>query len=88
MARRKASASGYRALTVLHHGGSPSTQAGALVPETFLTDSGESRPVDFDRLLELGAIEQVGADDGADAPTDAPDAATDAPPAADKEPTA
>ena len=51
----------HRALTDVLLGNRPAAHAGDLVPDTFVNMTGQEEPVDFDRLLELGAVEEVGA---------------------------
>lgn len=49
----------YRALTEVLLGHAPPAKAGDIVPETYLDMDGVEQPVDFDRLLELEAVEKV-----------------------------
>jgi len=44
---------------MLGHG--PPAAPGELIPETYLDVTGEKRPVDFERLIELGAAEKISA---------------------------
>lgn len=53
---------GFRALTDVCVGNAPPLPAGELIPETFLNMTGQQVPVDFDRLVELGAAEEVAED--------------------------
>ncbi len=49
---------GYRALTHVMRGNAPVVEPGELIPETYLDLQGQEQPVDFERLVELGAAEK------------------------------
>lgn len=74
----------YRALEPILNGLDPAIKPGEIVPATFRGTLGEENPRDFDRLLQLGVVEDAAtkhpdAPDGAPAADGAP---PDAPPAA------
>jgi hypothetical protein len=49
----------YRALTDVLLGHDPPALPGELIPDTYVDSNGDTQPVDFDRLLDLGAAEKV-----------------------------
>lgn len=49
----------YRALTDVLLGLQPPALAGELLPDTFRDFNGDEQPVDFERLVEIGAAEKV-----------------------------
>ncbi len=49
----------YRALTHVLRGNAPPVEPGEIVPDTFLDVFANEQPVDFERLVELGAAEKV-----------------------------
>lgn len=51
----------HRALTDVLLGHQPPVQAGEVIPGSFRDAEGTEHPVDFDRLVELGAAEKVSA---------------------------
>jgi hypothetical protein len=83
----------YRALDNVHSGNGPVVKPGEIVPATFIDSLGETQPVDFDRLVELGAVQDAslpytpdGAADEAVAPAGAPPVAEPTAPAKAKRP--
>lgn len=54
---------GFRALTDVLLGHGHPAKPGDLIPEHYIDSTGEKRPVDFERLVELGAAEKVTAAD-------------------------
>jgi hypothetical protein len=70
----------YRALDNVHSGQGPVIKPGEIVPGGYTDSLGVEQTVDFDRLLELGAVQDAslpyapeGAEDPAAAPGDAPE---------------
>lgn len=51
----------YRALSSVHMGSAPPVNAGEVIPETYLDVTGAEHPVDFERLVALGAAEEISA---------------------------
>lgn len=49
----------FRALTDIFLGNRPPVKAGEEIPEHWVDMAGEKLKVDFDRLVELGAAEEV-----------------------------
>ena len=49
----------YRALTEVLLGQSPAAQPGDILPDTYADMEGREIPVDFERLVEIGAAEKV-----------------------------
>jgi hypothetical protein len=49
----------YRALTDVLLGHDPPALPGDLIADTYTDSNGDVQPVDFDRLIELGAAEKV-----------------------------
>jgi hypothetical protein len=49
----------YRALTDVYLGLAPTAHPGDILPDTFPDMSGDAVPVNFDRLVEIGAAEKV-----------------------------
>lgn len=49
---------GFRALTQVMRGNAPPVEPGELIPDTFVDSDGTKQPVDFERLVELGAAEK------------------------------
>jgi hypothetical protein len=49
----------YRALTDVLMGQAPTVHSGEPIPDTYLDMAGDEHPVQFDRLVEIGAAEQV-----------------------------
>lgn len=47
----------YLALQTVLLGNTPPAQPGEEIPATYIDSNGDVQPVDFDRLLELGAAE-------------------------------
>lgn len=52
----------YRALTDVLLGSAPAAHPGELIPDTFVDTVGDTLPVDFERLVDLGAAEEVKAE--------------------------
>lgn len=48
----------FRALTQVLRGNAPPVEPGELIPDTFVASDGSEHPVDFERLVELGAAEK------------------------------
>ena len=53
----------YKALTHVMVGNAPAVEPGETIPDTYTDMLGNEHPVDFDRLVELGAAEKVCAPD-------------------------
>lgn len=70
----------YRALDNVHCGHGPIVRPGEIIPASYVDILGDEQPVDFERLLELGACQDAslpyapdGAEDAAGTPQDAPE---------------
>lgn len=50
---------GHRALHVVSRGLAEPVAPGELIPATYVDSLGNEQPFDFDRLVELGAAQQV-----------------------------
>ena len=49
----------HRALALVSRGLLPPVAVGELIPDTYVDSLGDEQPVDFDRLVGLGAAEPV-----------------------------